>query len=43
MTYPPSEGDQPPKHLRGFEKVYLEPGESKDVEFPLVGTTSEGY
>ncbi|WVQ80171.1 hypothetical protein IAT38_002276 [Cryptococcus sp. DSM 104549] len=35
MTYPESEVEQPPKHLRGYEKVYLEPSESTTVEFPL--------
>jgi beta-glucosidase len=25
----------PPKQLRGFEKVFLQPGESKCVTFPL--------
>jgi beta-glucosidase len=33
----PANGDVTPiKVLRGFEKVYLQPGESKTVEFPLM-------
>lgn len=35
MAYPESEKDQPPQHLRGFDKVFLHPGESRTVEFPL--------
>lgn len=31
----PIEANQPPNVLRGFEKVYLEKGESKDFEFTL--------
>ncbi|KAJ2894000.1 putative beta-glucosidase G [Zalerion maritima] len=36
MSYPDSEDDQPVKILRGFERVYLEPGQSVDVKFPLL-------
>ncbi|OCF31533.1 hypothetical protein I316_06732 [Kwoniella heveanensis BCC8398] len=35
MTYPSSEKDQPPKHLRGYSKVYLYPGQTGVVEFHL--------
>ncbi|TYJ52305.1 hypothetical protein B9479_007091 [Cryptococcus floricola] len=35
MTFPPSEADQPPKHLRGYSKPYLLPGQTETVEFPL--------
>lgn len=35
MAFPKSEKDQPPQHLRGFDKVFLHPGESRQVEFPL--------
>ncbi|ODN90828.1 hypothetical protein L198_06145 [Cryptococcus wingfieldii CBS 7118] len=35
MTFPPTEADQPPKHLRGYSKPYLLPGQTKTVEFPL--------
>lgn len=35
MAYPKSEKHQPPRHLRGFEKVFLPPGESRQIEFPL--------
>ncbi|WVR09511.1 hypothetical protein IAU60_006579 [Kwoniella sp. DSM 27419] len=35
MTYPESERDQPPKHLRGYGKPYLEPGQTSTVEFAL--------
>jgi hypothetical protein len=31
----PEEADEPPKVLRGFERVYLEAGESKTVTLPL--------
>ncbi len=31
----PEEAAQPPKVLRGFERVYLEAGESKTVTLPL--------
>lgn len=36
MSYPKTEFEQPPRHLRGYEKPYLKAGESKTVEFPLV-------
>jgi beta-glucosidase len=36
MSFPETEKDQPPRHLRGFQKVGLKPGEAKVVEFPLV-------
>lgn len=35
MSFPKSEKDQPPHHLRGFDKVFLRPGEERVVEFPL--------
>lgn len=35
MSFPPSEHDQPPRHLRGYAKPYLEPGEAQVVEFAL--------
>lgn len=35
MTYPASQR-QPPRHLRGYAKVWLKPGEREIVEFPLV-------
>jgi len=31
----PEEAAEPPKVLRGFERVYLEAGESKTVTLPL--------
>eukprot|EP01106_Pelomyxa_sp_JSP_P002149 TRINITY_DN1325_c0_g1_i5.p1 TRINITY_DN1325_c0_g1~~TRINITY_DN1325_c0_g1_i5.p1 ORF type:complete len:125 (-),score=36.04 TRINITY_DN1325_c0_g1_i5:115-489(-) len=34
LGYPPSSGE-PPKVLRGFDKVTLAPAESKKVVFPL--------
>ena len=34
LGYPPSAGE-PPKVLRGFEKVMLAPGAKAQVEFPL--------
>jgi beta-glucosidase len=36
MSYPKTEVEQPPRHLRGYEKPYLKAGESKIVEFALV-------
>jgi beta-glucosidase len=38
LSYPRSEVDQPPKHLRGFAKAYLEPGESRMMTMQLVST-----
>ncbi|WVQ72131.1 hypothetical protein IAR50_001676 [Cryptococcus sp. DSM 104548] len=35
MSFPLAEDDQPPKHLRGYGKPYLLPGQSETVEFPL--------
>jgi len=35
VSYPPSEYEQPPKHLRGYAKVFLEPAQVATVEFPL--------
>lgn len=35
MAYPKSEKGQPPRHLRGFDKVFLRPGEAREVEFAL--------
>ncbi|KAL1413642.1 hypothetical protein Q8F55_001420 [Vanrija albida] len=35
MSFPDSEKGQPPRHLRGYAKVWLEPGETKRVTFPL--------
>jgi hypothetical protein len=37
MSFPKTEVEQPPRHLRGYEKPYLKAGESKTVEFTLVG------
>ncbi len=34
LTFP-EEAAQPPKILRGFERIYLESGESKTVTLPL--------
>lgn len=31
----PDEAEEPPKQLKGFEKVVLDPGESKEVTIPL--------
>lgn len=31
----PKEADEPPSQLKGFEKVFLKPGESKTVKFQL--------
>ncbi|WP_291413959.1 glycoside hydrolase family 3 C-terminal domain-containing protein [Actinophytocola sp.] len=36
LSYPGSAGE-PPRQLRGFQKVSLEPGQSKTVEFTLDG------
>lgn len=36
MSYPLSESDQPPRHLRGYAKPFLEPGQTRTVNFPLV-------
>jgi beta-glucosidase len=36
LTYPETEMDQPPKHLRGYGKVYLEPDQSGMVTMQLV-------
>lgn len=36
MSFPDTEKGQPPRHLRGYTKVWLEPGETKRVTFPLV-------
>ena len=36
MSFPKTEVEQPPRHLRGYEKPYLKAGESKTVEFALV-------
>lgn len=38
LSYPASEVDQPPKHLRGFAKVMLDPGQSKTAVMQLVST-----
>ena len=35
MSFPESEVDQPPRLLKGFDKVYLEAGKSRTIEFPL--------
>ncbi|EIW68265.1 hypothetical protein TREMEDRAFT_69280 [Tremella mesenterica DSM 1558] len=35
MSFPSSEPDQPPNHLRGFAKPSLIPGQATVVEFPL--------
>ncbi|WVW85507.1 hypothetical protein I302_107545 [Kwoniella bestiolae CBS 10118] len=35
MTFPKSEVEQPPKHLRGYAKEYLEVGQMGTVEFPI--------
>jgi beta-glucosidase len=34
LGFPPAAGE-PPKVLRGFEKIFLSPGESGNVLFPL--------
>ena len=36
LTLPTSAPSTPPKQLRGFEKVFLEPGESSVVQFSLM-------
>jgi hypothetical protein len=36
MSYPQSEVEQPPRHLKGFDKVYLQPGQTQTVEMHLV-------
>lgn len=36
VSFPVSEVEQPPKHLRGYDKVYLQPGEQRRIVFPLV-------
>ncbi|WVQ68370.1 uncharacterized protein L199_006577 [Kwoniella botswanensis] len=35
MSFPRSEVEQPPKHLRGYAKKYLEVGQMGTVDFPL--------
>ena len=36
LTYPHiPEGDEPPQQLRGFSKVFLQPGESRQIEIGL--------
>ncbi|CAD6568913.1 MAG: hypothetical protein TREMPRED_004846 [Tremellales sp. Tagirdzhanova-0007] len=35
LSYPPSETEQPPKHLRGYAKAFLEPGQTKTIRLPL--------
>lgn len=35
MSFPPSEADQPPRHLRGYAKVFLSPGRHATAVFPL--------
>ncbi|WRT68513.1 uncharacterized protein IL334_005489 [Kwoniella shivajii] len=35
MTFPEDENDQPPKHLRGYAKKFLEVGQMSTVEFSL--------
>nr|XP_018261591.1 uncharacterized protein I303_06029 [Kwoniella dejecticola CBS 10117]OBR83749.1 hypothetical protein I303_06029 [Kwoniella dejecticola CBS 10117] len=35
MSFPKSEKDQPPKHLRGYGKKYLEVGQTTTISFPL--------
>jgi beta-glucosidase len=40
LTYPPiTEGDEPPRQLRGFQKVLLQPGESRTIEMKLNART----
>jgi hypothetical protein len=41
ITFPASETDQPPRHLRGYTKPYLLPNQTKTVEFELVGRTKD--
>lgn len=36
MTFPPDQVDQPPKHLRGYVKAYLRPGETRTLSMQLV-------
>ena len=36
VSFPKLEKEQPPRHLRGFHKVALKPGETNVVSFPLV-------
>ena len=36
MSFPKTEVEQPPRHLRGYGKPCLKAGESKTVEFALV-------
>jgi len=43
MSFPKTEVEQPPRHLRGYEKPYLKAGESKTVEFALVGLPHSGW
>ncbi|WWC90596.1 uncharacterized protein L201_005532 [Kwoniella dendrophila CBS 6074] len=35
MTFPKSEVEQPPKHLKGYGKKYLEVGQTTTIKFPL--------
>ena len=40
LTYPPiPEGDEPPRQLKGFQKVLLQPGESRTIEMKLDART----
>jgi hypothetical protein len=36
MSYPSSETEQPLRHLRGYAKTYLEPGQKDVVDMKLV-------
>jgi beta-glucosidase len=40
LTYPPiAEGDEPPRQLKSFQKVLLQPGESRTIEMKLNART----
>jgi beta-glucosidase len=43
MSYPQSEVEQPPRHLKGFNKVYLQPGQTQTVQMHLVSGTPLGW
>lgn len=42
MAYPASE-KQPPKNLRGYDKVQLKSGQKRTVEFPLVSGRGRSF
>ena len=41
VSFPSTETEQPPRHLKGFSKPFLHPGQSKTVHFPIVSPQAE--